>query len=329
MYKIPLGQIKEKLIGSGKISKEELETKIKEKINDLSGLISEEGAAHIIANELGVDLTPSTGQQLTIKEIYPGMRNVTTVGKVVRTFEVREFSKGDKSGRVFSFLMGDPTGTIRVVLWNDQINEVGAVAVDSVVRVCDAFVKESMRGCELHLGDRGKLELNPASVTIPSVRETLSFERKKIEELDPSHQGVEIVGTIVQVFDPRFFMVCSNCNKKAVESNGSFSCAEHGVVTPLLSYVLNLIIDDGSGTIRGVFWKSQTTKLLNKSENEMNIYKNEPRQFEEIKTDLLGEQLKLIGRVVKNDLFDRLEFSVQVVEKINPEEELARLEKKG
>jgi hypothetical protein len=32
--------------------------------------------------------------------------------------------------------------------------------------------------------------------------------------------------------------------------------------------------------------------------------------------------------VAKNDVFDRLEFNVQIVEKANPAEELARLENK-
>ena len=46
-----------------------------------------------------------------------------------------------------------------------------------------------------------------------------------------------------------------------------------------------------------------------------------------MKTDLLGEQLKLLGQVKKNEMFSRLEFSVQIVSRAKPEEELARLEK--
>jgi hypothetical protein len=41
----------------------------------------------------------------------------------------------------------------------------------------------------------------------------------------------------------------------------------------------------------------------------------------------LGEQFKLTGRVKRNEMFDRLELSVQLVEKGNAQEEIARLEK--
>ena len=58
MIKIPLLEIKTKLITSGKITPIELEGRIKTKINELSGLISEEGAAYIIANALGVITLP-------------------------------------------------------------------------------------------------------------------------------------------------------------------------------------------------------------------------------------------------------------------------------
>ena len=69
MYKVPLNEIKEKIVASGKLSFEELDEKIKTKINELSGLISEEGAAHIIANELNVELVSQEQKTLKIKEI--------------------------------------------------------------------------------------------------------------------------------------------------------------------------------------------------------------------------------------------------------------------
>ncbi len=133
------------------------------------------------------------------------------------------------------------------------------------------------------------------------------------------------MGTVVQVFDPRFFKVCPECNKKAVEAEGSYHCTEHGGVMPETSYVLNAILDDGSGTIRGVFWKNQTNHLLGRE--NLQEYQDNLAAFEEIKTDLLGEQFKVTGRVKHNEMFGRLEFNVQMVEKANPHEEMARLEK--
>ncbi len=322
MFKIPLPELKEKIVHSGKCSITELEERIRVKINELSGLISEEGAAHIIANELGVDLVNQQRDKLKIKEIYAGMRGITAVGKVVRKFDVRQFAKGERTGQVCSLVLGDETGTIRVVFWNDQVNFVEKVQDGDVLLLKDVYVKENNGDREIHVGERTELRLNPEGENIDVVRQN-SYQRKKIMELLDGQDNVEIMGTVVQVFDPRFFSVCPECNSRVVEPDAV--CSTHGKVLPASSYVVNCILDDGSSTIRGVFWKNQTHHLLGKSEMEMLHYKDAPASFEEVKTDLLGEQFLVRGRVKRNEMFDRLEFSAQLVEKANPEEELARM----
>ena len=327
MYKIPLAEIKQKILTSGKLTLEELEQKLKAKINELSGLISEEGAAHIIANELGVELVNNNTQKLKVKEIYAGMRSVTTVGKVVRKFEVREFSKDNRSGKVCSLILGDETGTVRVVFWNDQVDALKKVSEGDILLVQDGYARENNNDREVHLGNQGSIVVNPEGESVHSVREGTSYQRRKIEELRDGEGGAEIMGTVVQIFDPRFFNLCSQCNKKVVESAGNYQCNEHGSVKPVVSYVMNLVLDDGTGNIRSVLWKNQTNHLLGKTEEEVAQYKDSPTTFEEVKADLLGEQLKLLGQVKKNDMFSRLEFNVQMVSRAKPEEEIARLEK--
>lgn len=326
MYKIPLAEIKEKIISSGKLSPEELESKIKAKINELSGLISEEGAAHIIANELGVALVNAEASKLKIKEIYAGMRNVTTTGKVVRKFDVREFAKGDSVGKVCSLVLGDETGTVRAVFWNDQVDSIKDVKEGDVLQIKDGYARENNNDREIHLGNKGEIVVNPEGETVSSVRETNPFDRKKIENLRDDGDNAEILGTIVQVFDPRFFNVCPRCNKRVLESEGNFNCTEHGQVKPQSNYVMNVVLDDGTGNIRGVLWKNQTNHLLEKTEEEVLSYKNDAARFEEVKTDLLGEQFKFSGQVKKNEMFERLEFNVKMVHKAKPEEEITRLE---
>ncbi len=324
MFKIPLGQLQEKVLRSGKITEAELAARVKNKINELSGLVSEEGATHIIANELGIELV-SQQERLKIKELYPGMRNVSVLGKVLRRYDVRFFSKGEKQGKVRSFLIGDETETVRVVLWNEQVDLLEKIQEQDTVLIRNAQVRENMSGKELHLGEQSNLIHNPAGLSVAQVREQQRCERKTIAAAQDGEQ-VELLGTVVQVFDPRFFPVCSKCSKKVQETTEkNFTCAEHGEVTTEFSYVLNLILDDGTGNIRSIFWKAQSNMLLSKNSEDLLRYKDQLHLFEEVKTELLGEQLKVTGRVKKNTLFDRLEFNVQMVEKANPEEELARL----
>jgi len=331
MYKIPLPDLKEKIIASGKISAEELDTKIKTKISELSGLISEEGAAHIISNELGLDIfaeaAGKSGERLKVREIYAGMKNVEAAFKIIQKYDIREFKKDTWSGKLCAMFVGDESGSIRVVFWNDQVDLIQDAKQDDILLVKEAYVKEGLKGQkELHLGKGGSVEVNPDGITIDSVRKTSEFTRKSIEALQGDEDSIELMGTIVQVFDPRFFHVCSNCGKRVNQVGEEYSCQEHGTVAPSLSYVMNLILDDGSGNIRAVLWKNQTNHLLNKTEEDLAVFKDDPNVFEDIKNDLLGEQLKLMGRVRRNEMFDRLEFNVQIVGKADPEKEAARLE---
>ncbi len=327
MYKIPLPELKEKILASKKITPRDLDTRMKEKINELAGLISEEGAAYIIANELGVELI-SEKAKLKIKELYAGMRSVSTAGKIVRKYETREFAKDGRTGKVCSLVLGDETETIRLVLWNDQADLAAKMQEGDILLLKNAYIKENKGGKELHLGKEGVLEINPPGEIVNTVvSQRDGFERKTIGQLQDNENNVEILGTVVQAFDPHFFQVCSQCGKRALESEGKFQCQEHGVIEPGTSYVMNVVLDDGTGTIRSVFWKNQTHHLLGKEEQDMLYYKANLSLFENIKNELLGEMFKVQGKVKKNEMFGRLEFNVQLVEKANPQEEIARLEK--
>ncbi len=329
MYKIPLADIKAKLTQSGKITPADLDIKMKEKINELSGLITEEGAAHIIANEFGIELFNAQSTQLKIKEIYAGMRNISTFGKVMRKFEIREFAKEDRTGKVASLMLADETGTIRVVFWNNQVEEWEKLKENDVIVVEDVFVRENRENKEIHINDKSKITVSMADISVVKIQSQAPFERKNIAQLQPGQEGVEVMVTIVQVFDPHFFSICSACGKKVQQTESGYNCVDHGTVQPSISYVLNATLDDGTSTIRGVFFRNQANHLIGKTEEEMAHYRENMAAFEHVKTDLLGEQFKVKGRVKRNDYFDRLEFNAQIVEKANPEEELARLEKQG
>ena len=96
MIKMPLDDIITKIKEKSGISDSEIQEKINQKLEQLSGLISKEGAAHIIANELGVKLFEQTSGRLQIKNIREGMRSVEVVVKVQQVFEVREFNNNGR-----------------------------------------------------------------------------------------------------------------------------------------------------------------------------------------------------------------------------------------
>ncbi|MBI4153211.1 hypothetical protein HY497_01690 [Candidatus Woesearchaeota archaeon] len=313
MIVLPLDKLKERIVKESGISIAELDGKIHEKMNELSGLISEEGATHIVANELGMQLLEGSAA-LKVADLKAGMRNVDVLGKLTRKFELRHFESARGPGKVASFVFGDETGVTRVVLWNDQADKLDELHEGDVLRISSGYARDNNGRLELHLNDRSGVEVNPEGVTVEVAEKKFDEAIKKgIKDLQENDTNVELLVTLVDVFDPRYFTVCPECNKRAAEKEGSFSCAVHGTVTPAVSYVVNALGDDGTDTIRLVFWKNQAERLLGLSSSEILAFKDYPEQFQDVKHKLLGEVVKLVGRVTKNQMFDRLEFNAQLV----------------
>ncbi len=254
------------------------------------------------------------------------MKNIETVGKIVRIYPINEFKSGEREGKVGSLLLGDETGTIRVVFWNKMTEELEKLKENEILHIKDTYLKDNSGRLELHFNDSSKLVSNPKGETIETIK-TNSTQRKKIQELN-EHDTAELLGTIVQVYEPRFFEICPECQKRVRIKEEKFNCNDHGDITPDYSFVFSLFLDDGSGSIRTVLWQQQAQDLLKMDNIEILKFKDNIETFDPIKNDLLGTIIKVDGRVVKNTMFDRLEFSAQNINiEPNPDEELERLDK--
>jgi len=328
MIKIPLDKIIEKIKQDSSLTEEELNSKIEQKMTQLSGLISKEGAAHIIANELGIKLFEETPGKLQIKNILAGMRDVETVGKVQQISQITEFQRQDgNKGKVANLIVADETGSIRIVLWGSQTDTIKDIKENDVVKIISGYVRENNNRLEVHLNEKSKLEVNPEGETIENVKQYTST-RKKISELAENDNDIELLGTIVQAFEPRFFEVCPQCNKRVRQREEGFFCEAHKIVTPNYSYVLNTVLDDGTDTIRATFFKKQAENLLEMTQEQIMEYKDAPEKFEGVKNSLLGNIIKIIGRTNKNEMFDRVEFIARLVfPKPDPKEEIEKLKK--
>jgi ssDNA-binding replication factor A large subunit len=327
MPRIPKEIIIQKIKEKAGLSDKEISSKIKDKMDLLSGLISEEGAAYIIANELGVKVYDEPGN-LQIKNIMTDMRSVDISGRVIKIYETRSWEKENRKGKVGSFLVGDDTGVMRVTCWNDKADLLLGLKENQTIKIEKAYTKENNGRIELHLGDKGNITVTGEAAPQASgeFRQRTPSIRKSIKDLQGGEDNVEILGTIVQAFDPKFFEVCPECGKRVKNSEEGFVCPQHNTVTPTYGYVMNLMLDDGSENIRVVLWRNQVQKLLNMSDVE--IVSKRGTAFEEQKTDLLGKIMKFVGRAQKNEMFNRIEFTANLVfTNPDPEEEMQRLQK--
>ncbi len=323
MINMPVKDIISKIVAHTSLSESEIQEKIKVKIEQLYGLVSEEGAAHIVANEYGVKLF-EIGGDIKIKDVLMGMKSVDVVGKVIRKYELREFNTEKRKGKVANLMLGDETGTIRIVFWNDKTNDFTQIKEEDTIKIKGAYVRDNAGRKELHLGDSSHIIINPENVSIKT-RETKEYAKKHIKELE-NGVSAEIMGTILQVFDIKFFEVCPKCNKRLRLREDKFACDEHGVQTPTYNYVLNIYLDDGTGNIRAIFWKSQSQRLLKLTDKEFDAIRLQPALFEKYKSDMLGTQVKILG-TAKNNIMNRLEFNAEIVfVDLNPDHEIELLD---
>lgn len=331
MIDIPFEDALKKIEENSELSREEIEKRINDKLEELSGLISKDGAAHIVANDLGVKLVEQQkpGQEVKIGDLAPHSRGVTVKGRIVQKWEIKEFDKNGHKGRVANLLVGDDTGVIKVVFWNDQVDVFEELKEGDILVVRNPFVKQGWQDrLEMQLNDQSQIQVNPEGVTVPERQQAERPDRTQmyIKDLSGGEENAEIVATLVQIYDPRFYDACSECRRK-LSAEGL--CPEHGEVKKDVNFNIAAFLDDGTGNIRTSFWKKQALVLTGKSEEEFIKYRDSPEDFEELKTDLLGEIIKVVGSAKKNDQFDRIEFNVQLVfTDVDPAKELKNLERK-
>ena len=323
LFGLTYEEIVEKIKEKG-LSDEEIQKKIKEKLKQLSGLISKEGAAQIVATELGVKTFREVGK-VKINEIRAGMRDIEVDGKVVSVFGVRGFKTEKREGKVGSLLLGDESGQMRIVFWDEnhiKRIEDKEITEGSILKIKNTYCKDNNGFKELHTNARCEVILNPNGVSINNVsvnKPAFEISHKKIKELGENDRNVILRGTVVQLFEPRFYEVCEICGKRAMMENGSFKCGDHGNVNVKYAAVLNMYFDDGTEAIRVACFRESAANVLGINEDELSKVKDNPLDFEKLKSTALGRQLEVSGRASKNEMFNRMEFVANFVQELKPE----------
>jgi hypothetical protein len=144
-----------------------------------------------------------------------------------------------------------------------------------------------------------ELIISPPGITVEASTSATarSYKQKKIGELSGNEDFVDILGTIVQVFDPRTF-------QKRTGGEG---------------LVVSAIIDDSTGTIRASFWDDDARQLVGDAIGKADA-------LGDAKLELLGQIVKVQGRCKLNTTYNTLELSVSsFVKNPDPQAEMARL----
>ncbi|MFX0019406.1 MAG: hypothetical protein ACFFBT_14325 [Promethearchaeota archaeon] len=176
-------EIYQKLIEHG-FSKKELENEINKKAKEYGGFMSKQGILFIIAKEYGMNInSPEIETELyqkveeninydeftiPISNLKEGMENVVLLGKILKYVPPKEFLRKDNSiGAISSCIIGDNSGDIKVVMWDEK-----AIAMNNdsskegeLVRVISDYIKINRNGnLEVHVGKKGKIILAPRDI---------------------------------------------------------------------------------------------------------------------------------------------------------------------
>lgn len=163
----------EKILAQHKdFTREQVHSLIEEKKGDFEGLISDQGAARLVAEELMVETEPTAVPSMRIRDLVAGLNDATLSGKVVSIESSRDFVRQDGSaGRVVNLVLEDETGKMRCAIWDekaDQVTKYGEIAGRSIT-IKHGYTRAGLAGeVELNAGERSEITLTAEAGT-PSV----------------------------------------------------------------------------------------------------------------------------------------------------------------
>jgi replication factor A1 len=95
---------------------------------------------------------------LDIKDLRDGMKRVSVEGRVVEKGDTREVRSKykDETYRIADAMVADETGSIKLTLWNEQIEQVD---VDNIIKIENGYVTSFRGEIQLNVGKFGKMTI--------------------------------------------------------------------------------------------------------------------------------------------------------------------------
>lgn len=129
---------------------------------------------------------------MAIKDLEARQGNVNLTFEIIEKEDIREFEKFGKQGRVCNAIGKDDTGTIKLTLWNDDIDKVNT---GDIVKIENGWVGEWQGELQLSTGKFGKLEVTKGNGETSKEASESEDEKDEAEALngEKSDQGEHIL----------------------------------------------------------------------------------------------------------------------------------------
>ncbi len=244
---------------------------------------------------------------MKLSQLSSGLSDVCFYARIEKAYPVYEFIKKDGSqGKVASVLVNDGSSSKRLVLWDDHAKLVETLKPNDLIKVEGAYTRTNNDELEIHLGWRGRIVLNPeTSEQIPEIKR----KRTVINQLSNGEEA-EVKADVVEIYEPTVINLCAKCKTMTREG----VCPKCGSTEMIPSLIVNAELDDGTGVIRGTFYRDAAEKFLGFKATE---YKADSSLFELKKKQLLGEEYIVFGKVREVPEYNRREIIIKNFNKLN------------
>ena len=150
------------------LTEEAVRQLVEEERAKAEGLLTEEAAAHLVASNLGINgMGEKFDAKLKIGDLTAGLSDVNLTGRIIHIFPSHTFDRDEnRKGKVLRMILGDSTGHVTVVFWDEKADHVEAskLAPGKIVRILHGYSRERRGAIEVNMGNRGQIYIEPMDV---------------------------------------------------------------------------------------------------------------------------------------------------------------------
>ncbi len=225
----------------------EIRKLVEEKKQKFSGLLSDSGAAFMVAKDLGIEIGNDSLKKLTVSQLKNGMQNVDLLVRVMQVFAPKGFEKNGKKGKLCNLVVADSTGETRLTVWHDDVKKIQEAGVKrgTAILLHNCYVKEFNSKPQLNLSYKGSFETSPKEAAFSDLPKAQT-KTVKVSDLKKEMNDVNLEARVIRLFPINFF------DKQGKKGQ-----------------VMNFIIGDETGTVKATAWNDVAETAKNLEENDL------------------------------------------------------------
>ena len=266
--------------------------------------LSEEEASAMFIPKLET-LEKTLYDYISIDEVDEEENDKIIIGRVIEIFEPRTFERDDGEGLVRNIEIADDTGSIIVVLWNDDAHK--EFELGQAIKLQNPRFRYNDRTNRVEANISGATAILEPSESelekLPSYEELIEaiYVPRSIEALSEDDTNVHITAQIDEVYTNKLLLkkcpVC-NANVENTEEEGVCDNCGHVFDEPKYTLMVPLRIHDDTGDIEATFFDKLAEELIGKTKEEViSLIEVELLSIDDKLEDLTGYTIEFIANV--------------------------------